>query len=490
MTQIHAKRIVPHDGAGDTVKPSAQLVKQPTDSTTEKDEPRGPIQSNRVHPQVADGTQTHNAAVSDDDNGGEEEVRPVVLAVADLTDHDPVKANQYTPTPFVKEGQGIDMTQLRQGHVIGEGPPAAVATPQGRMAAARSASVQIIGNIIQRLTSPVTGNKAKVGIDMSEGEVTESPNIELTVNDSRHNTVPTTDSAQHADMSFTQEVGAPGVVTQEVVNAPPDEDVSRPFEKQMAALPPPEERRDDRIDPNGSHTPMQEEEKDMDKSEGSTHVNVPHEPSPVSASSPAPALTSFATVVTASLAHPSHGSPNSGSVPPRQPPRSQDYRSMKSDFNVAQVEKELEGEEKRMRAAVKLAVRLLKRGRAGQEEVKADERTGGVEVEVTSMADLDALKTKKLQQHKLQHARVQQSILVAKDKASGALQRRLDEMIARKKEKAVGVESSSSGTGNEGGGRGEEGPARVDSIIEEDEDDDDDDEEEDWLQIAAAKLLS
>ncbi len=102
-------------------------------------------------------------------------------------------------------------------------------------------------------------------------------------------------------------------------------------------------------------------------------------------------------------------------------------------FNIAQVEKEILADRSKSKAAEKLAFRLnMKKAAAGGGEPGAV-LVGSVNGGELSEAALQALKAEKLKQHKLQEGRRQQSMLVAKERSSNALQKRLDELAAKRK---------------------------------------------------------
>ena len=135
-----------------------------------------------------------------------------------------------------------------------------------------------------------------------------------------------------------------------------------------------------------------------------------------------------------------------------------------TNFGIAQVESQLEHDRKKEQAQAKLALRLkLKKGiaattaagglDAGAEatpvEVEAPgqkaaadgvvARGGGVgdvskahSSNSNEMAELHALKAEKLRQHKLQEHRRKQSMVVAKERSTQALQKRLEELASRR----------------------------------------------------------
>jgi hypothetical protein len=136
-------------------------------------------------------------------------------------------------------------------------------------------------------------------------------------------------------------------------------------------------------------------------------------------------------------------------------------------FNVAEVEKELQADRMRSKAAEKLAFRLNMKKLNSQQAGGAKDSTGdGISTEETMTdAMLQSIKAEKLRQHKLQEGRRHQSMLVAKERSSNALQKRLDELAAKKKlmptsfeededsdsDKEVPTPSSSNGGGVEDG---------------------------------------
>eukprot|EP01034_Spumella_vulgaris_P022276 gene22276-28392_t len=102
-------------------------------------------------------------------------------------------------------------------------------------------------------------------------------------------------------------------------------------------------------------------------------------------------------------------------------------------FNIAEVEKELQADRMRSKAAEKLAFRLnMKKLNAGGGGGGAE---GGASFseEALSEVAMQSIKAEKLRQHKLQEGRRHQSMLVAKERSSNALQKRLDELAAKKK---------------------------------------------------------
>lgn len=106
------------------------------------------------------------------------------------------------------------------------------------------------------------------------------------------------------------------------------------------------------------------------------------------------------------------------------------------NFNVAEVENQLEAERTKMEAAEKLKIRLkLKKG------VMAFKKEGqGDSEERTSLEDREKLekeKAVKLAQYKMQDKRRKQSMMQAKERSKGALQKRLDELAEKKKQKQL-----------------------------------------------------
>jgi WD40 repeat protein len=124
-----------------------------------------------------------------------------------------------------------------------------------------------------------------------------------------------------------------------------------------------------------------------------------------------------------------------------------------SKFSLAEVEKELEQQRQKSEAAAKLAMRLkLKKAPQSSAEgvdgsVSAPNGAGGnAEAEE---AEMHRVKAEKLRQHKLQENRRNQSMVLAKDRAGQALQKRLDELAAKKKISGIAtVAEGGSGNGD------------------------------------------
>lgn len=143
--------------------------------------------------------------------------------------------------------------------------------------------------------------------------------------------------------------------------------------------------------------------------------------------------------------HPSISSPSS-----HEPAPSDDHLQFKhkaqnalTDYHLAQVEDQMEADKRRQVAAEKLASRL-KRRKTGADASSASSKN------LTSDEELVSIKEKKLMQHKLQSNRARQSMMVAKGRASEALQKRLDEMNQRRL-----TERSGNGNPQRGGEEGE-----------------------------------
>jgi hypothetical protein len=107
-------------------------------------------------------------------------------------------------------------------------------------------------------------------------------------------------------------------------------------------------------------------------------------------------------------------------------------------FKIAEVEKELETEKQKQEAAMKLKLRLkLKKGKtdtegANGEAAGANGAATGRTVEEEE-AEMHRIKAEKLRQHKMQENRRNQSMHVAKERSGQALQKRLDELAAKKR---------------------------------------------------------
>jgi hypothetical protein len=107
-------------------------------------------------------------------------------------------------------------------------------------------------------------------------------------------------------------------------------------------------------------------------------------------------------------------------------------------FKIAEVEKELETEKQKQEAAMKLKLRLkLKKGKTdpeganGEAAVANGTATGRTAEE--EEAEMHRIKAEKLRQHKMQENRRNQSMHVAKERSGQALQKRLDELAAKKR---------------------------------------------------------
>jgi WD40 repeat protein len=115
-----------------------------------------------------------------------------------------------------------------------------------------------------------------------------------------------------------------------------------------------------------------------------------------------------------------------------------DYKALaiqaKNKHNIAVVEHQIATDLMKSKASEKLAMRLnLKKKQAnGPSTDDGDNETD---------AELMALKAKKLEQHKLQEARRQQSMIVAKQRSANALQKRLEDLATKKKQQLDGGKS-------------------------------------------------
>lgn len=102
-------------------------------------------------------------------------------------------------------------------------------------------------------------------------------------------------------------------------------------------------------------------------------------------------------------------------------------------FNIAEVEKELQADRMKSKAAEKLAFRLNMKKLAASQAGGAAGGGEAVSEEALSEAALQSIKAEKLRQHKLQEGRRHQSMMVAKERSSNTLQKRLDELAAKRK---------------------------------------------------------
>jgi len=99
-------------------------------------------------------------------------------------------------------------------------------------------------------------------------------------------------------------------------------------------------------------------------------------------------------------------------------------------YSQATLAQEAEADRLRSKASEKLAQRLhLKRGTNNHTQPE----TSATTINTAAEESLHALKAEKLRQHKLQESRRNHSMALAKDRAKVMLQRRLDELAARKK---------------------------------------------------------
>uniref|UniRef100_A0A7S3GXW8 Uncharacterized protein n=1 Tax=Spumella elongata TaxID=89044 RepID=A0A7S3GXW8_9STRA len=134
-------------------------------------------------------------------------------------------------------------------------------------------------------------------------------------------------------------------------------------------------------------------------------------------------------------------------------------------FKIAEVEKEIEIEKQKNEAAMKLSLRLkLKnKGKAQAtngsasipEESTRTADTAATGITVEEEAEMHRVKAEKLRQHKMQENRRNQSMHIAKERSSQALQKRLDELAAKKKALresggAIAENSGSEDSGSEG----------------------------------------
>ena len=134
-------------------------------------------------------------------------------------------------------------------------------------------------------------------------------------------------------------------------------------------------------------------------------------------------------------------------------------------FKIAEVEKEIEIEKQKNEAAMKLSLRLkLKnKGKAQAtngsasipEESTRTSDTAATGITVEEEAEMHRVKAEKLRQHKMQENRRNQSMHIAKERSSQALQKRLDELAAKKKALresggAIAENSGSEDSGSEG----------------------------------------
>ena len=106
---------------------------------------------------------------------------------------------------------------------------------------------------------------------------------------------------------------------------------------------------------------------------------------------------------------------------------------MRLQYSMALVGAEMDSSRQKTRASDKLALRLNSRkqpldkeGTDGSSALNADKNTED------SVAAMLAIKAEKLREHKLQEARVKQDMSLAKGRSAMALQKRLDEMAAKR----------------------------------------------------------
>lgn len=115
-------------------------------------------------------------------------------------------------------------------------------------------------------------------------------------------------------------------------------------------------------------------------------------------------------------------------------------------FKIAEVEKEIEADRQKQEAAIKLSLRLKLKNKGknaaaapGAASIPEEGAVSGTATAATNRtaeeeeAEMHRIKVEKLRQHKLQENRRNQSMYVAKERSSQALQKRLDELAAKKK---------------------------------------------------------
>lgn len=135
-------------------------------------------------------------------------------------------------------------------------------------------------------------------------------------------------------------------------------------------------------------------------------------------------------------------------------------------FKIAEVEKEIEIEKQKNEAAMKLSLRLkLKnKGKAHGANGTAsipEESTRTAETTATGATDeeeaeMHRVKAEKLRQHKMQENRRKESMHIAKERSSQALQKRLDELAAKKKALRESGGAIAENSGSEDSGSEEE----------------------------------
>ncbi len=135
-------------------------------------------------------------------------------------------------------------------------------------------------------------------------------------------------------------------------------------------------------------------------------------------------------------------------------------------FKIAEVEKEIEIEKQKNEAAIKLSLRLkLKnKGKAQAtngsasipEESTRTSDTAATGTTVDEEAEMHRVKAEKLRQHKMQENRRNQSMHIAKERSSQALQKRLDELAAKKKALRESGGAIAENSGSEDSGSEEE----------------------------------
>ncbi|RYH21210.1 WD40 repeat domain-containing protein [archaeon] len=155
-------------------------------------------------------------------------------------------------------------------------------------------------------------------------------------------------------------------------------------------------------------------------------------------------------------------------------------RTAQSNFQIAVIEQQLETDRQKSKAADKLQQRLMLRNKLMKkdedgsvaEPVSEENKT---EEEKKHDAELHQLKAEKLKQHKLQEHRRKASMMVAQQRSAEALQKRLEDLAAKKKQQATKLDGDGGGS-NENGNSGCNQRDDLMEIAEEGESDDDDDD--------------